>query len=73
MRPPDPAHDVFVRRGPPAWPTGFIEVWFVWCAGEHVAATTLGRDVAVAKARAEAALRGVSAWLGEPGSEAIPI
>jgi len=74
MRLPDPAHDVFVRKGPPAWPTGSAEVWLVWCAGEHIIVSEDGgREPAITKARTEAALRGVRAWLGEPGPDALPI
>jgi hypothetical protein len=69
---PDTSRDVFVRRSPPGWPSTNKSKWFVWCQGEHLYALD-NRDHAVAKARLEAASRGVAAWLGEPRTDATPI
>lgn len=64
----DIQRDVFVRVGPPVWPSTTGEVWLVWCQGTHLHATSL-RDQAIARARLEAARRGVEAWIGEPGTD----
>ena len=63
----DIERDVFVRRGPPVWPSSTCEVWLVWCQGDHLH-TTPQRDSAITKARLEAVRRGVIAWIGEPES-----
>lgn len=62
---PDTYHDVFVRNTSLGWPSGPESGWAVWCAGRQLCSSP-DRATAITKARTEAAVRSVRAWLGEP-------
>lgn len=69
---PDKDRDVFVRNTSFAWPSGPRTSWSVWCNGTQLYSAK-ERDRAITRARTEAAIRQVRAWLGEPGSLATPL
>lgn len=69
---PNKDRDIFVRNTSLGWPSGPQSAWSVWCDGVQLYSHQ-ERDVAITRARIEAAIRNVPAWLGEPGPLADPL